>query len=419
MSSSEMTKINRRELLAGSAAIAGAATLWAGLPKVASAQPGGPPSPYTLAERDRRWSALRTMMAEQGVDCLVVPNLSGDFTLHYAQYITNKPFGGHGIAILPAEGEAAAFGMSPGPGAWANPYGKRGEPLGPAVADLLNEMGHGNSTIGVVGTENNIFGLNEFTAPGLMLYSVWSEVQAGLPGATFKDITSEFAKVNMVKGPEEIAAFEKAAQLGEEMHNMLLEFIRPGITDRQVRARVEEFLIHNGATADVKALEIQPGPVQQGHIINTEYGIEAFGGYAQVTLRMSVGDPSPLSQELHQVAQECFAAGLAVIKPGITFREVFEPMEKVVSDAGFWHGFPVVHGLRPVVLAGPVGIGQPIGSYADPLGADIVLEPGMSISFEPGARMGRMAQVKVGASSFVTENGVRLLNDVGKTLQVI
>jgi len=411
--------VNRRQLLTGSTILVGASALATALPKTIKAQPGGPPSPYTLAERDRRWAALRVMMTEQGVDCLVVPNLSGDFTLHYAQYITNKSFSGHGIAILPAEGEAAAFGMSPGPGAWATPYGKRGEPLGPAVADLLNGMGHGNSTIGVVGTENNIFGLNEFTAPGLMLYSVWSEVQAGLPEATFKDVTSEFAKVNMVKGSEEIAAFEKAAQLGEEMHNMLLGFTRPGITDRQFRAQIEEFLIHNGATADVKALEIQPGPVQQGHVINTEYGIEAFGGYAQVTLCMSVGDPSPLSRELHQVAQECFAAGLEVIRPGITFREVFEPMEKVVSDAGYWHGFPVIHGMRPVVLAGPVGIGQPIGSYADPLGADIVLEPGMSISFEPGARMGRMAQVKVGASAFVTDDGVRLLNNVGRTMQVI
>ena len=303
--------------------------------------------------------------------------------------------------------------------AWATAHGKRGEPLGPAVADLLNEMGYGNRNIGVVGTANNVFGLNEFTAPGLMLYSVWSEVQAGLPNASFVDVTSEFALVNMVKGPEEIAAFEKAAQLGEEFHHMLLDFTRPGITDRDFRARVEEFLIQNGATADVKALEMLPGPVQQGHVINSEYGIEAFGGYAQVTLCMSVGEPNALAQDLHQIAQESFAAGLEVIRPGITFREAFEPMEKVISDADCWHGFPLVHGMRPVVLAGPVGIGQPIGSYADPLGADIVLESGMSISFEPGARRGRRDQVKVGASAFVTEDGTRLLNAIGTTMQQI
>jgi len=412
-------KLSRRQVMLASTLMAGAAASTF-IPSSGLAQPSGSPSPYTTAERDRRWSALRAMMDEQGVDCLVVPAMPGDFTLHYASYITNAPFNyGTGFVILPREGQAVAMNLSPGPGAWARVVGSRGEPMGPAIANLINEFGNQNDRIGVVGTETGVFGLNNFTSQGLMLYAIWSEIEASLPGADFVDVTPAYAMVNMVKGEEEIAAFEKAADLGEAFHRMLLEYTRPGITDSEFRSTVEEFLISNGATADVKALEIQPGPIRQGHIINSEYGIEAFGGYAQVSLCMCVGEPNQEIRDLHKIAQDSFAAGLEVIKPGIRFREVYEPMEKVVRDAGCWHGFPLVHGIRPVVLAGPVGIGRPIGTYDDPLGSDIELKPGMALSFEPGARMGRMNQVKVGSSAFVTENGVRLLNSVGKTLQQI
>jgi len=364
MSDSTISEISRRQLLLGSSLLAGTGFIGSAFSTKIKAQPGGSSSPYTTAERDRRFNAIRAMMTEQGIDCLVVPSMPGDFTLHYASYITNAPFNyGTGFVILPREGQAVAMGLSPSPDAWASVVGERGEAMGPAIVDLVNELGHGNENIGVVGTQTGVFGLNNFTAQGLMLYSVWGEIQSNLPLANFVDVTSEFAKVNMVKGPEEIAAFEKAAQLGEEFHSMLLGYTRPGITDRDIRARIEDFLIQNGATADVKALEILPGPIQKGHIINSEFGIEAFGGYAQVTLCISVGEPSQQIKDLHEIAQESFAVGLEAIKPGITFREAFEPMEKVIKDAGCWHGFPLVHGMRPVVLAGPVGIGRPIGTY--------------------------------------------------------
>ena len=411
--------IDRRRLLVGASQAAGATALGCAMPSAASAQPGGSAGPFTTAERDRRWQALRAMMSAQGVDCLVVPNLTGDFTLHYAQYVTNAPFNGPGVAVLPAQGEAAAIGISPSPGAWARALGRRGEPLGTGVVDLIDELGYGSSTIGVVGTANNVFGLNEFVSPGLMLYSVWSEVLSAFPDADFVDVTEAFADVNLVKGPEEIAVFEKAALLGEQFHRMLLENARPGVTDRQFRSRIAEFMILNGATTDVQALEMQPGPIEVGHIINSEYGIEAYGGYAQVTLCISIGEPSALTRELHDVARAALAAGLETVKPGVTFGEAFAPMEEIVRDAGYWHGFPVLHSMRPVVLAGPVGIGQPIGSYADPLGADKVLKPGMSISFEPGARIGRSDQVKIGSSAVVTDNGVKLFNTLGLSLQQV
>ena len=41
----------------------------------------------------------------------------------------------------------------------------------------------------------------------------------------------------------------------------------------------------------------------------------------------------------------------------------------------------------------------------------------MSLSFEPGARMERRDQVKLGTSGMVTEDGFDIYNTLGRTLQ--
>ena len=92
-------------------------------------------------------------------------------------------------------------------------------------------------------------------------------------------------------------------------------------------------------------------------------------------------------------------------------------MEKVIADAGYWHGFPVLHSVRPVSLVGPVGYGPPPAGYSEILGGDVEIKTGMGISFEPGARIGPQAQVKIGGMSFVEDNGVRMLNTLGTRLQ--
>ncbi|MDG2175965.1 MAG: hypothetical protein P8M72_07540 [Gammaproteobacteria bacterium] len=72
---SNLQHLSRRQVMLGSAALLGAGAMSTVTPQ-ANAQPGGPPSPYTATERERRWAALRAMMSEQGIDCLVVPNLN-------------------------------------------------------------------------------------------------------------------------------------------------------------------------------------------------------------------------------------------------------------------------------------------------------------------------------------------------------
>jgi Xaa-Pro aminopeptidase len=173
----------------------------------------------------------------------------------------------------------------------------------------------------------------------------------------------------------------------------------------------------NGAKTNVAIMPLR-GTLQKGQVIPTEYGIKYKGGYCQVTLSMAIGEVSILARALADIAEASLQHALATIEPGKTFGEVIGPLEKIVADSGFTHGFPQMHGIGPIALVGPVGRGPKGDTYSETLGADIVLRPGIMLSLENGARQFRKAEVRVGGTGVVTENGFDLFNTLGRELRV-
>lgn len=406
--------LERRKLLskvglvtAGIAAV----SLMPVVPETASAQMFGPPA-YTMAERDRRWAVVREMMREQGLDVLIVPHGAGDNFHEYARYLSETFFMVPGAIMLPLEGEATGFGNRnfPGMGGWISNAAPRNDSLGSAILGKLEELDYSDKTIGVIGTEPGVFGLNEFAHDGLVLYSVWDTVLKGLPNATFKDVTTEMALAIMIKGEEEIRRYEEAALLGERLNELLLDTMKVGVDDRVIYAEIAAFFALNNARPNVEAMRLR-GPIREGQVIASEYGINYRGGYKQVTLSIGFGNISEQAQQNAETAEAVCAHALETIMPGKTFGEVIDPLEKMVADAGARHGFPLIHSIGPLILVGPTG-GIP-GGYTQTRGADVVLKPGMMLSLECGARKSFEDEVRVGGSGVVTDDGFRIFNTLG------
>jgi len=283
--------------------------------------------------------------------------------------------------------------------------------------DTLREMDLDRANIGTIAVESNTFGLNEFSDQGLMLYAIYSSLLENLPRADFVDVTHELTEAMLVKSAEEIPMYQAAAEVGEGLHQLMVDMARPGVSPLDYRAEIAKYFVLNHAVPDVQALQMSPRRIASGDVINSEYGITHGGAYVQVTLCIAVGEVSQETENLAAIARESYDIGMEELRPGKTFREVLEPMEKVIADAGYWHGFPLLHSVRPVSLVGAVGFGPPPAGYSEILGGDIEIKSGMGISFEPGARIGRQAQVKIGGMSFVRDDGVQMMNTLGTQLQ--
>ena len=421
-------RLGRREFLTRMAAIpGGVAAAAAVLPIVptgsAKAQFG--PPPFTQTEGRRRHARIREMMSEKGLDCMIIPHRAGDGVnlLQYASYVAGGGFFifGDGAVVFPLEGEPIIVASR-----FPSPWISRAKPvvfengvqvpMGRQIVEAVEELGLERSNIGVVGTVTGGEGLNEFVNDGLITYSTWATVLAGLPGADFVDISGDFGVLMMVKGEEEIAACRSAAMVGERMHEMLLATSRVGMDPLDFRESVALHLMRNGAEADVQAAFFPPGPIQDGFVFNSEYGIIHHGGYCQVTLCLVFGQMTAQMEALTAVAHELMDYGAANLRAGKRFGDLMEELEEISRRSGFWHRVPHIHGLLPMTLVGPVFPGENApGSRT--LGADVEVQEGMVFSFEPGARQGPMAEAKVGATAVVTADGLEVFNTIGTRVQ--
>jgi hypothetical protein len=74
---------------------------------------------FSLAERDRRWKAVRAMMREQNIDVIVCPNTTGHSTdfQSSSRYLTHVGGGGDAdiAVVFPLEGEVTAIATSAAP----------------------------------------------------------------------------------------------------------------------------------------------------------------------------------------------------------------------------------------------------------------------------------------------------------------
>ena len=423
-------QLKRREFLTRMAAIpGGVAAAAAVLPMVptGNAQAQFGPPPFTPAEGQRRWRRIRAMMSEKGLDCMIIPHRAGDGVnlLQYANYVAGGGFFqyGDGAVVFPLEGDPIIIASR-----FPSPWISRAKPvvfengvqvpMGRQIVEAIEELGLERSNIGVVGTVTGGEGYNEFTNDGLITYSTWAAVIAGLPRADFVDISGEFGVLMMVKGEEEIAACRGAAMVGERMHEMLLATSRVGMDPLDFRENVALHLMRSDAQADVQAAFFPPGPIQDGFVFNSEYGIIHHGGYCQVTLCLVFGQMTAQMEALADVAHELMDYGAANLRAGKRFGDLMEEMEQINRRAGYWHRVPHIHGLLPMTLVGPVFPGESApGSRT--LGADVELQEGMVFSFEPGARQGPMAEAKVGATGVVTAGGAEVWNTIGTRVQQV
>ena len=104
---------------------------------------------FSLAERDRRWKAVRAKMAEHGIDVIVCPNNTGNSTDFQANSRYLSHVGGGGDAdiavVFPLNGEITAVATSAAPRwpttqEWTKDVREARRRYGKVVVERLKEL---------------------------------------------------------------------------------------------------------------------------------------------------------------------------------------------------------------------------------------------------------------------------------------
>src|ERR1044071_6562303 len=316
---------------------------------------------FSLGERGRRWTRIRELMRQSGLDALVgFPNQS-----HWDQFQADTRYlthiGGHQTevaVVFPLSGEVTAFVRGSNESEWwriaqdgVRDTRASRRSWGEPVVERIKELKLDGGRIGISGLSGLL------RAPeGTVVAGILEKVRRAFPAARFDNATELLQEARAVKGAEETAWIERAAEILDRVVAAILAKAKPGVIETEMVATIWHTIISNGgdypsmthwgAGSGVPwACRIAPHrALQAGDMINTE--LEAkYGGYiAQTGRAASLGKiPTELKQAF-EVSVRVFAELIECMRPGVSFREIVMLYQKLVRDSGHTPKGMLLHG---------------------------------------------------------------------------
>ena len=206
----------------------------------------------------------------------------------------------------------------------------------------------------------------------------------------------------LIKTTEQIEGIRRAGQLVIETLDLVVPSIRPGVTTDEINTMVHDYTIRNHAipaplnyrgfpkSVCVSINEVIchgiPGSraFKDGDIVNVDVTSILDGYYADASKTFFVGNPSADAAKIVNVARQCLAEGMSVVKPGNTVGDIGFAIQVYAEGQG-------CSVVREFVGHG-VGVDfhEPpqIPHYGRP-GAGVRLVPGMVFTIEPMINLGK------------------------------
>lgn len=386
---------------------------------------------FSLGERDRRWAAVRAVMAERGVDVILAPQNTGhsmDFQAD-ARYLTHCGGGGDAdiAAVFPLEGAVTAIATSAEPRwtpqvqSWTADVREARRNYGRVMVERLHELGLEKGRIGISGL-GELGGTR--SAEGLILHGTWKQIREAFPDAEIIDATDILAAVRDVKSEEEVACLTTAVQIIEKGYEAEIAAARAGAVDWEVWAATQYGLLRNGSEAPIHCNWIS-GPnvvrtltrptfrrLEAGDLIINELEACWIGYQAQCVQPVFVERADPVHEELIKVQRVVFDEVLAAIRPGTNLGKLAELTRESVKRAAPDKGSAAGATAKLTMHGKGAGDDGPIitGSARDPRQLAYGLKENMTFVFKPSVLTADGSSICTwGDTVVVTADGARRL----------
>ncbi|TQR14505.1 M24 family metallopeptidase [Psychrobacillus lasiicapitis] len=231
-------------------------------------------------------------------------------------------------------------------------------------------------------------------------------------------------KIRLIKTDEEISIIKAACRIADEAYEHIVTYIKPGMTELQVSNELEFFMRKRGATSSSFDTIVASGVrsalphgvasdkvIEVGDFVTLDFGAIYNGYISDTTRTVAVGEPSEQLKEIYQVVLDSQLLALEKVKPGMTGKEADAIARDYIASKGYGEAFghSLGHGIGLEVHEGP-GL-----SFR----SDVVLEPGMVITIEPGIYLPNIGGVRIEDDALVTENGLEKLTHSTKELLIL
>ena len=241
--------------------------------------------------------------------------------------------------------------------------------------------------------------------------------------ASLSQLHHDLQRMRAVKDDEEIALMRHAQSITDAAFQHMLTFIKPGLTEKEIRTELENFMFSNGADSLAFGSIVASGPntanphavpsdrvVQRGDFVLMDYGAGYCDYRSDMTRTVVVGEPTAEQLDLYALVRRTHEECAAAVHAGIEGNDIFKLSRKIIGDAGY--GDYYNHGLGH-------GVGIDIHEMPNFNRSMNIIEAGSVITIEPGVYLPGVGGVRLEDFGVVTEDGYEPFTQSTHELQVI
>jgi Xaa-Pro dipeptidase len=277
------------------------------------------------------------------------------------------------------------------------------------VAKVLKEWGVATGKLAVDGSARTfVFNELALAAPSLQL-------------GTAEAITNA---CRGVKTAHEIEIMRYANQITLDVYRAALKTLRAGMTQAELAKNVSDGFAKLGYQGGALVLFGEssayphglpkPRALQENQVVLIDGGTSVHGYQSDMTRTVVFGQPDAEAHKVFAILQDAQKRALGFAGPGKKCGEVDAVARQVVADAGYGPGYRTfTHRL---------GHGIGLEGHEWPYlvrASQIVLQPGMTFSDEPGIYQYGKFGIRVEDIFAVTENGAEMLTPVQTALSPV
>lgn len=212
--------------------------------------------------------------------------------------------------------------------------------------------------------------------------------------------TELLTRLRRSKDAEEVERLIAAQRIAEAALEQILTEIRPGVTEKQISARLQYLMLAGGAENMSFDPIVASGPnssmphavptdraIQDGDFVTMDFGCIYQGYCSDMTRTVAVGHVTEEMEKVYHTVLQAQLAGIAAARAGVTGREVDAAARQVIADAGYgaYFGHSFGHSVGVEIHEAPNA--APSNDQPLPLGAAISAEPGIYLPGRFGVRI--------------------------------
>jgi len=370
------------------------------------------PAPITEAERVQRREKAQRLMKELGYSAMLIEPganmmyFSGmDWARSERLFALILPQTGKGIVIAPAFEQGRAADQVNG--RFEIRVWQEDESPEALVASVLKEWGVATGKLGVDGSARTfVFNEMAHAAPAIQM-------------ATAEAITNA---CRGVKTAHEIEIMRFANQITLETYRAVFKTLRVGMTQAELAKNVFDgfskvgfpggfaLVLFGESSAYPHGLP-KPRTLEENQVVLIDGGTTVHGYQSDMTRSVVFGAPAPEAQKVFEIVHEAQRRAVAFAGPGKKCGEADGVARKVITDAGYGPDFRTfTHRLGH-------GIGMEVHEWPYLVrGSQIVLQPGMTFSDEPGIYQVGKFGIRLEDILAITENGAEMMTPTQTSL---